>query len=55
MIVVEPEHIPLEFSLPSGRALFAGFTGVTDPELTFAKANGSEALSASSAKQVTIP
>ena len=44
MVVVEPEHIPLEFSLPSGRVQFAGFTGVTDPELTFAKANGSEAL-----------
>jgi len=44
VIMVEPEHIPPEFFLPSGRVLFAGFTGVTDPELTFAKANGSEAL-----------
>jgi Suppressor of fused protein (SUFU) len=44
MIMVEPEHIPPEFSLPSGRVLFAGFTDVTDPELTFAKASGSEAL-----------
>jgi hypothetical protein len=44
MIMVEPEHISPEFSLPSGRVLLVGFTGVTDAELTFAKANGSEPL-----------
>jgi hypothetical protein len=44
VIVVEPQDIPSAFFLPSGRVLFAGFTGVTDPELTFAKANGSEML-----------
>jgi hypothetical protein len=44
VILVEPEHISPEFSLPSGRVLLAGFTGVTDAELTFAKANGSEPL-----------
>lgn len=44
LIMVEPEQIPPEFSLPSGQVLFVGFTGVTDAELTFAKANGSEAL-----------
>ncbi|WP_128971209.1 suppressor of fused domain protein [Bradyrhizobium tropiciagri] len=44
LIVVEPEHVPHEFSLPSGRVLFVGFTGVSDAELTFAKMNGSEPL-----------
>jgi hypothetical protein len=44
LIMVEPEHIPSEFALPSGRVLLVGFTGVTDAELNFAKANGSEAL-----------
>lgn len=44
VIMVEPEQIALEFSLPSGQVLFLGFTGVTDAELTFAKASGSEPL-----------
>jgi hypothetical protein len=44
LILVEPEQIPPEFSLPSGQVLFVGFTGVTDPELAFAKANGSHEL-----------
>jgi hypothetical protein len=44
LIMVEPEHIATEFCLPSGRVLLVGFTGVTDAELTFAKANGSEPL-----------
>jgi hypothetical protein len=44
VIIVAPEHVPSEFSLPSGGVVLVGFTGVTDAELTFAKANGSEPL-----------
>jgi len=44
VVMVKPEQIPPEFSLPSGRVQFAGFTGVTDSELAFAKAHSSEEL-----------
>ena len=44
VIMVKPEQISPEFSLPSGQVQFVGFTGVTDSELAFAKAHGSEEL-----------
>jgi hypothetical protein len=44
LILVEREDGPQEFSLPSGEVILIGFTGVTDAELAFAKANGSAAL-----------
>jgi hypothetical protein len=44
LMVVEPEDGPKEFSLPSGKVLLAGLTGLTDSEVAFAKANGSPAL-----------
>jgi hypothetical protein len=43
-VLVENEGAPQEFSLPSGLVILVGFTGITDTELTFAKANGSPAL-----------
>jgi len=44
LVCVEAEGIPEGFSLPSGEVIFAGFTAIADPELQYAKANGSEAL-----------
>jgi hypothetical protein len=44
LVVVEREDGPGEFVLPSGKVILAGFTGTTDTELAFAKANGSAAL-----------
>jgi hypothetical protein len=44
LILVEMEDGPQEFSLPSGEVTLVGFTGITDAELDFAKANGSPAL-----------
>ena len=42
VIMVQPEQMPDEFSLPSGTVQFIGFTGVTDAELSFANTHGSE-------------
>jgi len=44
LVVVEREDGPQAFSLPSGKVMLFGFTGVTDAELAFAKINGSPAL-----------
>lgn len=44
LILVSWEGRPGGFQLPSGSVALAGFTGVTDAELAFAKANGSHAL-----------
>jgi len=44
LILVEREDGVQEFSLPSGAVILVGFTGITDSELAFAKANGSPAL-----------
>jgi hypothetical protein len=42
VIMVQPEQMPDEFSLPTGTVQFMGFTGVTDAELSFANTHGSE-------------
>jgi len=44
LVLVEREDGPKEFSLPSGKVILFGFTGVTDAELVFAKSDGSPAL-----------
>lgn len=44
LVLVEREDGPQDFSLPSGQVILVGFTGITDAELAFAKANGSPAL-----------
>ena len=44
LILVEIEDGPQAFSLPSGEVILVGFTGMTDAELAFAKAQGSPAL-----------
>ena len=44
LVLVEREDGAQEFSLPSGGVILVGFTGITDSELAFAKANGSGAL-----------
>lgn len=44
LILVGREDGPKEFRLPSGEVILVGFTGITDAELAFAKANGSPAL-----------
>jgi Suppressor of fused protein (SUFU) len=44
LVLVQREERPQDFLLPSGRVSLVGFTGVTDPELDFAKSNGSAAL-----------
>lgn len=44
LILVEREDGPREFLLPSGEVILVGFTGITDAELAFAKAQGSPAL-----------
>jgi hypothetical protein len=43
-IVSTPEAFPSGFVLPSGRVEFLTFTGVTDDEISFAKANSTAAL-----------
>ena len=44
LLLVEREDGPKEFSLPSGIVILVGFTGVSDAELAFARANGAPAL-----------
>ena len=44
LVLVEREDGSHEFSLPSGKVIRVGFTGVTDAELVLAKSNGSPAL-----------
>jgi hypothetical protein len=44
LMLVEREGGSQTFSLPSGEVILVGFTGMTDPELAFAKAHGSPAL-----------
>ena len=44
LIVVQPEGVVGEFKLPSGKVEFASFTGATDAEIAFAKANTSATL-----------
>jgi hypothetical protein len=44
LIMTEPEHIPTEFQLPSGKVLLTGFTAISDAELKEAKQSGSEVL-----------
>jgi hypothetical protein len=44
VIVSQPETLPSDFSLPSGRVLFLTFTGVTEGEIAFAKAQGTPEL-----------
>lgn len=44
LVLGENEAVPQEFRLPSGLVILLGFTGITDTELTYAKANGSPAL-----------
>jgi hypothetical protein len=44
LVVVKREDGPGKFLLPSGNVILAGFTGITDAELAFAKSNGSAAL-----------
>jgi hypothetical protein len=40
-VVTDAEGIPAVFQLPSGSVRLMAFTGLTDAELSFAKANGS--------------
>jgi hypothetical protein len=44
LVLVEREDGPQDFRLPSGEVILVGFTGITDAELDFAKARGSDAL-----------
>lgn len=44
LVLVEREGGPQSFSLPSGEVMLVGFTGITDEDLRFAKANNSAAL-----------
>ena len=44
LVLVEREDGAQDFALPSGKVILVGFTGITDAELAFAKANGSGAL-----------
>ncbi len=44
LILVEREESSREFNVPSGKVVLVGFTGITDSELAFAKANSSAAL-----------
>jgi hypothetical protein len=44
LVLVEREDGPQHFSLPSGRVILVGFTGVTDAELAFGKSSGLAAL-----------
>jgi hypothetical protein len=42
--MTEPEDIPAEFQLPSGKVLLTGFTAISDAELKEAKQRGSAGL-----------
>jgi len=44
LVITEPEGIPAEFRLPSGKVLLAGFTAISDEELNDAKQSGSSRL-----------
>jgi hypothetical protein len=44
LVLTEPEGIPTEFQLPSGRVLLTGFTAISDDELKEAKQSGSQDL-----------
>jgi hypothetical protein len=44
LVMVEPEGIPSDFTLPSGKVIFASFTGITDLERDLAKEAGSDVL-----------
>jgi hypothetical protein len=44
LVMTEPEGIPCEFQLPSGRVLLTGFTAISDNELKEAKQSGSAVL-----------
>ena len=44
LVLTEPEQIPTDFQLPSGRVLLMGFTAISDAELQVAKQTGSESL-----------
>jgi Suppressor of fused protein (SUFU) len=44
LVMTEPEGIPGEFQLPSGKVLLTGFTAISDQELSDAKQNGSQSL-----------
>ena len=44
LVLVERDDGPREFPLPSGEVILVGFTGITDAEVAFAKANGSASL-----------
>jgi hypothetical protein len=44
LIMTEPEDIPSEFKLPSGKVLLTGFTAISDTELNEAKQSGSAVL-----------
>jgi hypothetical protein len=44
LIMTDPENIPTEFQLPSGKVLLTGFTAISDDELRQAKQSGSPGL-----------
>jgi len=44
LVITEPEGIPAEFRLPSGKVLLAGFAAISDEELNDAKQSGSSRL-----------
>ena len=44
LVMTEPEGIPAEFQLPSGKVLLTGFTAISDAELIEAKQSGSVAV-----------
>jgi hypothetical protein len=44
LVMTEPEGIPTEFQLPSGKVLLTGFTAISDGELNEAKERGSSSL-----------
>ena len=58
-IVSTTQALPTGFTLPSGKVEFMTFTGVTDAEIGFARANSTlalvERLSAAGAHPVTDP
>jgi hypothetical protein len=43
-IVSTTDALPSDFTLPSGKVVFLTFTGVTDAEVSFARANSTQAL-----------
>jgi len=44
LVMTEPEDIPSEFQLPSGKVLLTSFTAISDAELNEAKQSGSASL-----------